>query len=161
MLRRSMTTQQLSGQDRLPQPKQYGQAKSRPIAFVVEPRDEVYARLAGDVIEAGYRVVRAMSATDALKACCKYRPRLVLARLTLPNQTAWQLAPKLAMLDSDMQVVLYGNEIAIHDYAMADFLGIEQLIEYGGELFGLSMRVRQWIGSKSPEQAESTYRSVA
>lgn len=51
---------------------------------------------------------------------------------------------------------MYGNEIAIHDYAMADYVGIERLIEYGGNLFRLSLRIRQWLGSKSFEQNEVT-----
>lgn len=148
-------------QNGLPQPNRRGQSKSRPVAFIVEPRDEVYARLAGDLIEAGYRVIRALTATDALKACGRYQPKLVVAQLALPCQKAWQLAPKLAMLDCDTRVVLYGAEIAIHDYAMADFLGIEELIEYGGDLFRLSTRIRQLLGSKSPEQTESTSRNVA
>jgi PleD family two-component response regulator len=148
-------------QDKLPKSHQSRQSTPRPIAFIVEPRDEVYARLAGDLIEAGYRVVRALSATDALKACGKYRPKLVLAQLALPSQKAWQLAPKLAMLDCDTRVVLYGAEVAVHDYAMADFLGIEELVEYGGDLFRLSARIRQVLGSESPVQTESKYRSVA
>ena len=148
-------------QDQLPQPRQSRQSTPRPIAFIVEPRDEVYARLAGDLIEAGYRVVRALSATDALKACGKYRPKLVVAQLALPSQKAWQLAPKLAMLDCDTRVVLYGAEISVHNYAMADFLGIEELIEYSGDLFRLSARIRQLIGSRSAEQSEAKLRGVA
>lgn len=148
-------------QNGLPQLDRLGQSESRPVAFVVEPRDEVYARLAGDLTEAGYRVVRALSSTDALKACGRYQPKLVVAQLPIACQKAWQLAPKLAMLDSDTRVVLYGAEISVHDYAMADFWGIEHLIEYSGDLFGLSMRIRILFGSKSSEQSESTCRSVA
>lgn len=160
-LLRSKTTRQSKDPELLPQPKQFGQAKSRPVAFVVEPRDEVYARLAGDLIDAGYRVVRAMSTMDALKACSKYQPRLVVAQLPPPDQTAWQLAPELALLHGDTRVVMYGSEIPIHDYAMADYLGVEQLIEYCGDLFRLSSRIRQLLGGKSPEQTESKNRRVA
>ncbi|QDV85270.1 hypothetical protein TBK1r_42490 [Stieleria magnilauensis] len=158
---RSTPTRPSRKQENLPKPHQSRRSTPRPIAFIVEPRDEVYARLAGDLIEAGYRVVRALSATDALKACEKYRPKLVVAQLALPCQKARQLAPKLAMLDCDTRVVLYGAEVAVHDYAMADFLGIEELIEYGGDLFRLSARIRQVLGTESPFQNESKYRSVA
>lgn len=146
-----------------PKPRRVSESKSRPIAFVVEPRDEVYSRLAGDLIEAGYRVIRALSATDALKACGKYQPKLVVAQLALPNQKAWQLAPKLAILDSDTRVMLYGNQVDIHDYAMADFLGVEQLIEYRGDLFSLSSRIRKCLGVQLAEksESESKYRHVA
>ncbi|MDV6031473.1 MAG: hypothetical protein F9B45_15525 [Phycisphaera sp. RhM] len=118
----------------------------RPVAFLIEPRDEVYARLAGDLVDAGFRAVRAITVTDALKACGKYRPGLVLANISLSERKAWQMAPKLAMLDSDTRVWLYDHAIEVHDYAMADFLGIEQLIEYGGDVFRLSSRVRQSLG---------------
>ena len=146
-----------------PKPRRVSESKSRPIAFVVEPRDEVYSRLAGDLIEAGYRVIRALSATDALKACGKNQPKLVVAQLALPNQKAWQLAPKLAILDSDTRVMLYGNQVDIHDYAMADFLGVEQLIEYRGDLFSLSSRIRKCLCVQLAEksESESKYRHVA
>ncbi|WP_345327613.1 hypothetical protein [Novipirellula rosea] len=117
--------------------------------------------MAGDLIEAGYRVVRVLTATDALKACGKCRPELVVAQLAIPCQKAWQLAPKLVMLDCDTRVVSYGAEVAVHDYAMADFLGIEELIEYRGDLFRLSTRIRQVLVSESPVQTESKYRRVA
>ena len=158
---RSTPIQPSREQEKLPKPHPSRQSKSRPVVFIVEPRDKVYARLAGDLIEAGYRVVRALTATDALKACGKYRPELVVAQLAIPCQKAWQLAPKLAMLDCDTRVVLYGAEVAVHDYAIADFLGIEELIEYRGDLFRLSTRIRQVLVSKPPVQTESKYRSVA
>lgn len=118
----------------------------RPIAFLIDPRDEIYARLAGDLIEAGYRPVRALSVTDALKACGKYRPSLVLVSIGQTEKAAWQMAPKLAMLDARMRIWLYDHQVEVHDYAMADFLGIEQLIEYGGDLFVLSSLVRELLG---------------
>tara|TARA_R110002072_G_scaffold301478_1_gene481306 strand:+ start:7504 stop:8244 length:741 start_codon:yes stop_codon:yes gene_type:complete len=133
----------------------------RPIAFLIEPRDEVYARLAGDLVEAGFRVVRAITVTDALKACGKYRPRLVLANISLSERKAWQMAPKLAMLDSDTRVWLYDHAIEVHDYAMADFLGIEQLIEYGGDVFRLSSHVRQSLRDCHAKSSTAARSSVA
>ncbi|QDV47514.1 hypothetical protein Enr13x_74240 [Stieleria neptunia] len=149
-----------------PLAKTHAKAKSdvaphRPIAFLVEPRDENYARLAGDLVEAGFRPVRAMSVTDALKACGKYRPLLVLADISLSEQKAWQMAPKLALLDSDTRVWLYDHAIDVHDYAMADFLGIEQLIEHGGDLFRLSSRVRQSLSILCSEKTTAGRTSVA
>lgn len=141
----------------LPRPRRCAKSSLRPAAFVIEPRDEVYARLAGDLIEAGYRVVRAGSSTDAIKACGTYQPRVVVASLAFPTLNAWQLAPRLATFGEDMQVMLYDVEIAIHDYAMADFLGIEQLIEYGGDLFRLSTYIRQALGCQSLAQNDSKH----
>lgn len=133
----------------------------RPVAFLVEPRDEIYARLAGDLVEAGFRPVRAMSVIDALKACGKYQPRLVLASISLSERKAWQMAPKLAVLDSDTRVWLYDHAIEVHDYAMADFFGIEQLIEYGGDLFRLSSRVRQSLSILCSEKTTADRSSIA
>lgn len=133
----------------------------RPVAFLIEPRDEVYARLAGDLVEAGFRVVRAITVTDALKACGKYRPRLVLANISLSERKAWQMAPKLAMLDSDTRVWLYDHAIEVHDYAMADFLGIEQLIEYCGDVFRLSSHVRQSLRDCHAKSSIAARSSVA
>ncbi len=157
--RRSTSTRQT--REPLPQPRRRGQSSLQPVAFVIEPCDEVYARLAGDLIETGYRVVRAMASTDAIKACGTYQPRVIVASLAFPYLNAWQLAPRLATFGVDTQVILYDVEVAIYDYAMADFLGIEQLIEYGGDLFRLSSRIRQAIGHQSHEQNESKHPNVA
>ena len=133
-------------QGKLPKPYPSRRSKSFPVAFVVEPRDEVYARLAGDVIQAGYRVIQALSAADAVKARLKYKPRLVAGQLGLPGQNTWQLAPSLADFDHETRVVLYGTGVAVHTYAMADFFGVERLIDYGGNLFYLSTQLRRVLG---------------
>lgn len=157
---RSMPMLPSREQNALPQPKQRGQSKARPVAFVVESRDEVYARLAGDLIEGGYRVVRALTVTDALKACGKYQPQLIVAKIDVSSVT-WQMAPKMVLLDSGTRVWLYDHAIEVHDYAMADFLGIEHLIEYEGDLLRLSTRIRQLLGNRSSGQTETMHGSVA
>tara|TARA_A100001391_G_scaffold16742_2_gene9401 strand:+ start:521 stop:1228 length:708 start_codon:yes stop_codon:yes gene_type:complete len=132
----------------------------RPIAFVIEPRDEVFARLTGDLRESDHRVVRATSAAETLRACGTHHPRLVVASLHSPDVDAWKLSPKLAAFSGDTQVILYGAEVAVYDYAMADFLGVTQLIEYGGDVFRLSTRIRQTLGCQAAT-LEAKHRHVA
>lgn len=112
-----------------------------PVAFVIEHRDEVFARIGADIREAGYRVVRASSGTAALKSCGRYEPTLVVANIDLPDTNGWRLAFKLALIDSDIRVLLYCAEVPNFDLLMADLLKIDAPIEYRGDLMNLSQAI--------------------
>ena len=117
----------------------------RPTAVVAEPKDEVFARLAMDMAEAGMRVVRAKTAVEAIRHCASYQPTLIVANLDLPDQSGWLLAGKLRFVDSEIHVWLYQPQASSYEKGMARFLKVEELLEYGGDLLGLSENVIRLI----------------
>ncbi|WP_146526208.1 response regulator [Novipirellula artificiosorum] len=120
------------------QPEREPSPECQPVTFVVEHRDEIFARIATDVAEAGYRVIRAKSTIDALKACGHFEPTLVVASANLPDQNGWLLACKLALVDSNVRIWLYDSHATDYDQSIARYLHVETLIRYDGDLLGLS-----------------------
>lgn len=110
----------------------------QPIALLVEHRDEVFVRIATDMAEFGIRVVRAKSATEALKLCGTYKPALVVANVDLPDQSGWLLAGKMRFVNQRIRVWLYQTQSTSYDLGLVNFLNIEALLDYQGDLFGLS-----------------------
>ncbi|TWU39433.1 response regulator [Novipirellula artificiosorum] len=131
------------------------------IAFVVEPSNAISAHLTADLTRAGYRAGRVSSVNEAMTLCSKFGPELILANLSLPNQTAWQLASTLALHDSGTRLLLYGHDIAVHHYAMADFLGIERLIEYSNDLSALSATLQPLFDNRRDKAARKRPSLVA
>jgi len=110
----------------------------QPIALLVEHRDEVFARIATDMAEFGVRVVRAKSATEALKLCGTYEPVLVVANVDLPDQSGWLLAGKMRFVNQRIRVWLYQTHSSSYDLGLVNFLNIEALLDCQGDLLGLS-----------------------
>ena len=133
------------------------ESEEPPTALLVEHRDEVFARIATDMAESGLCVVRAKSATEALKLCGVYEPALVVANIDLPEQSGWLLAGKLRFVDQRIRVWLYQSETTSYDEGMADYLRVDQLVEYGGDLLGLSETIiEQMAGRRRPHEAASS-----
>lgn len=124
------------------------EADQQPAALLVEHRDEVFARLATDMAESGMRVVRARSATEALKLCGVYVVDLVVANVDLPDQRGWLLAGKLRLVDQQIPVWLYQPKSTSYDEGIADFLRLDQLVGYGGDLLVLSETIIRLLASR-------------
>jgi response regulator RpfG family c-di-GMP phosphodiesterase len=107
----------------------------------VEYRDEVFARLAMDLAQAGMRVVRAKTAAEAIPLFARHAPALVLANLDMPDQSGWLLAAKLRFICPHTRVWLYHPWTSQYAEGMATFLKVDELLEYGGDLLGLSEAV--------------------
>ncbi len=123
-------------------------ATERPTAVVAEPRDEVFARLATDLAESGLRVVRAKTAVEAIRHCATYLPTLIVSNLDLPDQSGWLLAGKLRFVDPDVRVWLYQPQTSSYEKGMAKFLKVEELLDYGGDLLGLSETIIRLIADQ-------------
>jgi len=121
---------------------------TQPTAVVAEARDEVFARLATDLAESGLRVVRAKTAGEAIRHCATYQPTLIVSNLDLPDQSGWLLAGKLRFVDPDVRVWLYQPQSSSYEKGMARFLKVEELLDYGGDLLGLSETIIQLIADK-------------
>ena len=122
-----------------PPPVSYQGIDQQEVTVVLaEFRDEVYARLAADLAEVGLRVVRAATVDEALGLCEKMEPRVIVANLDLPDQSGWLLAAKLKLIDPEISVCLYQPRSSTDDMGMADFLQVEELLDYEGDMFRLS-----------------------
>jgi len=124
------------------------EGESRPTALLVDHRDEVFARIATDMAESGMRVVRAGSATEALKLCGRYEPTLVVANLDLPDQSGWLLAGKLRFVDRRIHVWLYQPQSSHYDHGIASCLNVDELLDYRGDLLGLSETIVELIANR-------------
>ncbi|QEG35798.1 response regulator [Bythopirellula goksoeyrii] len=131
------------------------EAELLPTAVLVEPRDEVFARLATDMAEHGVRVVRAKSATEALKLCGKDTPVLVVANVDLPDQTGWLLAAKLRFVDRGTRIWLYQTESSGYDLGLVNFLNVDELLDYQGDLFSLSETIVELMSEWCEPNSES------
>lgn len=132
------------------------EAEQQPTAILVEYRDEVFARIAADMTHLGMRVVRANSATEALKLCGAYRPSLVVANVDLPDQNGWLLAGKLQFVDQQIRIWLYQSNATSHAEGMGDIVRVHQLIDYDGDLLGLSDTIIRLLASRC-EPNDATY----
>lgn len=117
----------------------------QPTALLVEHRDEVFARIATDMAQCGMRVIRATSAIEALKLFGTYEPTTLVANVDLPDQNGWMLAGKVRFIDSDVRIWVYQPESEPDDDGMAQWLEVDELLDYGGDLLGLSETIVQLI----------------
>ncbi len=123
---------------------------------LVEHRDEVFARIAADLRAAGMRVTRAESATEALQLCDARAVTLIIASVNLPDQSGWLFAAKLRLVDRDTPVWLYQPRSTGHEKEMADYLQVDELVDYGGDLLRLSRKIRRLaVGQRIPSRGRA------
>lgn len=110
-------------------------------ALVVEHRDEVFARIEADLAAWG---VQAQRATSAEEAMCLYTARpleLVLAHSDLPDDTGWLFACKLRFACPTARIWLYTPRCTTREQVLAEFIGVEEVLAYGGDVQRLSAEV--------------------
>jgi len=112
-----------------------------PVVLMVEHRDEVFARIAADVAETGYWVLRAETADEALRFAGNIHLTLVIANSDLPDHSGWLMTAKLRFIDPEARIWLYESNTTQDDEGMAQFLRIDELLDYGGNLLKLSEMV--------------------
>lgn len=133
----------------------------QPVVVLVEHRDEVFARVATDMAEAGVRIIRAMTATEALQLCGIFTPVLVVANVELPDQSGWLLAGKLRFIDRGIRVWLYQGQSSEYDEGMASYLQVDELLDYGGDLLGLSETIMDLMADRrEPPSASKDAREL-
>lgn len=129
----------------------------QPTALLVEHRDEVFARIATDMAEFGMRVVRAKSAIEALKLFGAYEPTMVVANVDLPDQNGWTLAGKIRFIDSDVRIWVYQPQSEPEDEGMAKWLEVDELLDYGGDLLGLSEAIVDLMANRREPSTAACY----
>ena len=118
---------------------------SQPLAardvWLVEYRDEVFARLAADLTEAGLQVERALCAACTSRMYARFRPDLLVVNADLPDGSGWLLTAKLRMTFPKPHILLYAPWPLPDAVAMAEFVGADRLIAYEGDLYRLSAAI--------------------
>ena len=127
-----------------PQPRRVGVAPSRRI-LIAECRDEVFARLAGDLSEAGYKVFRATSADQVPRIYGYAAADLVICSMHLPDASPWLVATKLKMCRPGARVWAYAAWASDDDQEWAAFSEIERVLYYRGDVFRLSRLIMKGL----------------
>lgn len=142
-----------------------------PLVIVVEARDQVFARLSSELIKIGKRVVRATSTDEALQLLTTLLDTeqyevLVLASTQLPDSSGWLLAGKIQLMTCETEVWLYQDEFTHYHDGLGTYLGVSELIEYGGQVSKLAGVVvellsRLRIANRSRLEQSAAFDSVA
>lgn len=109
--------------------------------LMVEHRDEVFARIAGDLTAWGIRFERATSAEEARRLYFRQPMELVLIHSDLPDETGWLLACKLRLAWPAARIWVYTPRWTTKEPVLAEFVGVEEAIAYGGDLRRLAAEV--------------------
>lgn len=123
--------------------------RSRRNAFkilLVEFRDEVAARLIVDLRSAGARVRRASAATDAYPWAAQ--ADLVIVNQTLPDESGWLLAAKLALATNCPPVWLLAGVPSLRHETYARMAGVEAVFYDRGDVFLLSAALVERLSSR-------------
>ena len=115
--------------------------EARGVALFVEHRDEVFARIDADLSDGGMRVVRAATATEGLRQLRSCKPSLVVAHIRLTDQSGWLFTAKLRFTNCAAPVWLYQPASVEREVELAEFLGVGELFDYGGDLLNLSRMI--------------------
>jgi len=132
-----------------------------PRVLLVEHRDEVFARLAADLAEEGFRVIRSTTGSGAIRHHVEHPFTIVVANLDLPDQSGWLLAAKLRLVDPPAYLWLYDAHPSPHHGNMAEHLKIDELLAYGGDLLRLSGAVVGRLSQTPRDQPVSTGRAAS
>lgn len=118
-----------------------GSASSRSsirTVLLVEPRGEVYARLANDLRSVGFRTLRATSAADALRFFSRCRCDLVITSDHLPDVPGRFLCCRLRWSHPDAHIWLYGWDAGETPHERAAVKMADRFILSDGNVWNLS-----------------------
>ena len=106
--------------------------------LLVEPRGEVYARLAADFRSLGIRTIRAASAADALRFYAKSQCDLVIITDDLPDIEGRFLCCRLRWSHPEARMWLYGTNPGSTGHEMAAVRMADRFVVNDGNLWHLS-----------------------
>lgn len=116
------------------------ETKAPPVRSIllVEPRGEVYARLAADFRSLGIRTLRAASAADALRFYAKSQCDLVIITDDLPDIEGRFLCCRLRWSHPEAHMWLYGTNPGSTGHEMAAVRMADRFVVNDGNLWHLS-----------------------
>jgi DNA-binding NtrC family response regulator len=115
--------------------------------LLVEHRDEVFARLAADLVALGVRVERAGNGAEVSRTYGRGNVDLLMINAALPDVSGWLLSRKLRLIDPEVAIWLYTPQASADEVSMANFVMADELIEYDGNLWRLSGEIADRLGT--------------
>jgi hypothetical protein len=106
--------------------------------FLIEWRNEVFARLSADLSARELRVVRGKGPVMAWWRFRLSPSDLLLVSLAQADGGGWSLIRQLRTLRPGVRIWAYGAQLRPLDLETAHQLRVDELIEYRGDLLGLS-----------------------
>ena len=106
--------------------------------FLIEWRNEVFARLSADLSACGLRVIRGEGPVMAWWRFRLSPSDLLLVSLAQADGRGWSLIRQLRALRPGVPIWAYVAQRRPFDVKMAFQLRVDELIEYRGDLLGLS-----------------------
>ena len=129
--------------------------RPRPTVLLLEHRDEIVARLATDLAEAGLTIIRPLSVSSALRACSRRWFDMVITTVDPPHDDGWRFAQRLRIRQPTMCLWLYQSHKTATDVSRANTLGAAELIEYRGDLLDLSEMVLDCLVGRLPRRTNT------
>ncbi len=102
--------------------------------LLVEHNDGVFVQIANDLAAVGIRVVRATNAPEAIRCYVAGPADLLLINADQPCESAWLLTAKLRLTHPTARVWVYASRMSNADIAMANAVGVDELIDHGGNV---------------------------
>ena len=124
--------------------------------LLVESRDDVFSCLAAVFVTAGLRVARAKSPTEAIRRYVRNPAGLLVVNADQPNQSAWLLAAKLRLTHPVACIWVYSRHPSTSDVGVANFLMIDELIDFEGDLSCLTDEVFHRLCDSNLREAQPT-----
>lgn len=111
--------------------------------FVIEWRDEVFARLAADLRAQGLRVLRSKARAMAWWRSGRCVNDLLIVNLDQPQHGGWITVAQLRAIRPAGRIWAYVPRVLPGDRMIAERFDMDDLIEYQGDLLRLSEEIRQ------------------
>lgn len=124
--------------------------------LIAEHRDEVFARLAGDLRECGYTVFRASCVDDVCRMYTYGQIELVLFNYQLPCDDIWLRARRLRVFDAYARIWLYVPSKTMLEPRHSGLHCIERVVEYAGDLLQLADEINANLDELKPNWSAGT-----
>lgn len=102
--------------------------------LVVEPASVLQMHIAKAVAAMGYTTALAQTATEATDRVRRHKPGLIIANVSLSDESGWLFVNKLRIHDCRTPVWLFGRTPNLRLYRWAEFSLVERLIFYQGDI---------------------------
>ena len=120
----------------------------RPRVLIVEFRDEVYGGLKTLLEEHGFEVERTECGATVARAFNRFVPDLLLVNEDMPDESGWLITCKLRLTRRWQPVWLYTVRQPRFKADWKEYVGVDEVIDYGGVLIRLVRHVQQLVADR-------------
>lgn len=117
--------------------------------LVVEHRDEVFARLLYDLSALGLNVERAATVQEASDKFGNSQSKIVLMNREFSHEErGWHLIAKWSLKRQSRRLWLYTARPTVTDVQWAEFVKVEKLLYYAGDLWRLTAQITELLNTE-------------